>query len=164
MIWIGGETEVPPDLTLTPLICSSGYIFQIDGFAQSCVPCASGTYEVDHTICRAAGSLFYVPLPAQNASGRIECPVNTEVAEIRTNRGAPKLVPLEGATSVAQCTCVQGFYLPFSTSPVDCLPCPNGADCAGATLPPVALEGFAVVRRHSTSTALSAHLPAGISE
>eukprot|EP00966_Prymnesium_polylepis_P016351 376959-Prymnesium_polylepis.1 len=69
------------------------------------------------------------------------CPANTRVMGLTFDdqSGALSLRPKEGAVSAAECQCEIGFYVAENGL---CEECPEGAECLGGTIQPLAIKGF----------------------
>ncbi|MDC0525830.1 hypothetical protein OAO87_02430 [bacterium] len=86
--------------------------------------------------CEQASPRQYVPLAGSELSDVKMCPANTQHSQALLVRRSPftiQLQPREGATSQADCTCVEGTHL---TETGACKPCVRGAVCWGSCASP----------------------------
>jgi hypothetical protein len=166
-----------------PLSCRPGSIVVTRGADVSCEKCAAGSFEHEGRVCLAADSFHYIPNPGSTREDAVPCSVNVtdpilrkQSSRLLLEEGQIRVIPTEGATSHAQCTCRSGAYSLISfeildryggaakdaasfnpydpngtiadlfASPLDCRRCPNGAICEGNILPPRARVGFGVLQ------------------
>ena len=100
-----------------------------------CFPCPPGKFQphAGQSFCYSCGLLGFVA--NNNSIACADCPQNMHTE-------------YEESSKVAYCTCNNGYYrLSRSndaalTSDGSCLPCPQGAFCAGMDLLPVPINGF----------------------
>ena len=120
---------------------------------------AAGSFEVEHVLCQAVDSLSYIESPNSTYLDRKSCPPNTQHTHVLLEGGILRLNILQGASSIAQCTPVTGYYSPSSLTAYTWLPsgytdearnstvsfkCPIGATCLGNKYPPVAQPGYSI--------------------
>ena len=125
--------------------CASGFRLT----AGKCVACPAGTFEYQTQACIPVDSLHYMPTNTSVEADQLTCPPNTRTVVPRLENGAMTLGVVEGAESLAQCRCDDGYYLPDGaaiTTTAGCAACPAGAVCRGTYFPPIALVGYGKVR------------------
>ena len=164
-----------------PVKCPPGEVVVIgESGMQACTACAVGKYEVNNAVCLDADSRYFAPVEAisQDAittNPSYSCPVRS----LYQRRGeltntSVSLVPQEGATSRADCTCEQGAYLGLTGAPAysnsadgECKKCPltqydeEGAVCAGEFFPPIARIGFGLLDTAAATGGADAEEPPG---
>ena len=64
------------------------------------------------------------------------------VQEVSLETGEIQVTDALGSTNVSACQCPPATYQEVAGIPESCTPCPHGATCLGAAIPPVALPGF----------------------
>ena len=109
----------------------------------------AATFEYQTQACIPVDSLHYMPTNTSVEADQLSCPPNTRTVVPRLENGAMTLGVVEGAESLAQCRCDDGYYLPDGaaiTTTSGCEACPEGAVCRGTYFPPIALVGYGKVR------------------
>ena len=158
--------------------CSPGHILRSMPEGSLCEACEAGKYERDNIFCEQADSLHFVPVGGQTADGLVPCPAHTRHSAIVVEEEGVSVNVQTGASSSAQCSCQQGYYLPsqpairanwtgqagrlvlelteLSSSELvevlqhaGCVACPKGAVCLGNWLPPIAEAGYAALLEDS---------------
>lgn len=108
--------------------CRPGFFVGPDSF-NPCLRCPKGemSFKNNALHCESCPIGEY----AEN-EGQSHCSVCPEGTVTHTR----------GATSRMECQCRPGFYNLEKTSGIECHPCPVGAECAGGTSFPVAMNGY----------------------
>lgn len=165
IIWRDGGSVAPFDVSTQPTNCEPGHVQFISSSGTAiCSQCEAGKYELSRRLCMEATSSSYVPRPASDETGVIDCPtvngLQTRVLELLAELNGQlgvRVQTRQGARAQSECQCDEGSYdlriLGHSASnalPL-CTACPAGAMCAGGELSPVALPGYAQLA-HSDPT------------
>ena len=178
---------VPKDKSLDPLVCAPGQ----KNVGSVCLECEVGKYGTmpvrrsdgsTESACIYTANRYFAPVKAISkeaidTNSSYSCPVRS----LYQRRGEltnmlVSLVPQEGATSRADCTCEQGAYLGLNNSAaysnsadgdVECKKCPvtqdddEGAVCAGEFFPPIARIGFGLLDTAAATGGADAEEPPG---
>ena len=107
--------------------CPAGTI-SVQPSAQACKACPPGTFSTfpASTACHSCGAQAFTRTIGSITCS--DCPLNSQTSS-------------DTASSLKDCECVAGFYV-LGSSGMACLPCPDGAYCAGRGLLPVPRSGY----------------------
>lgn len=179
---------VPKDKSLLPLICQPGYR-EVGPACQACelgkygttpVPKSDGSGSTS-SYCVNTGPVKFAPNAAISADGILDetysCPVRSQYQkrDAELTSMSISLLPQEGATSKADCTCEKGSYLGVTGASAyssvtdggnECKKCPataagEGAVCEGEYFPPIARIGYGLLDSVAATGGSSATQPPG---
>ncbi|GMH36510.1 hypothetical protein BSKO_04378 [Bryopsis sp. KO-2023] len=110
-------------------ICHEGDRFAGLDYFNPCEPCQAGYYSdtANAKSCSLCEIGFYGE--REHMTGCDRCPEFTTTT-------------IKGSTSVMDCQCEIGYFLPGNRTGEQCLPCPQGATCAGGLALPEPNAGY----------------------